>query len=299
MNGILCIDKPQEMTSFAVCALLRRLTGEKRIGHAGTLDPMATGVLPVMLGRATRAIPLLPTHDKGYRATMRFGAVSDTLDVWGAVETTGAALPSMAAIEAALPTFRGEIRQVPPMTSALKKDGVRLYELARRGIEVEREARPVTIYALEVVAYDDVRGELTVDCACSAGTYIRTLCDDLGRALGCGAVMTALRRTAAAGYTLAEALTVDDCKALAESGQLETAIRAVDSAFTVHPSVTVTDAQARRFSNGGALSLDRLGTQTVTGTTRVYAPNGVFLGLGTPENGELQVLRLLGGSDNG
>ena len=299
MNGILCIDKPQEMTSFACCALLRRLTGEKRIGHAGTLDPMATGVLPVMLGRATRAIPLLPTHDKGYRATLRFGAVSDTLDVWGAVTETGTALPTRAAIDAALPAFRGEILQVPPMTSALKKDGVRLYELARRGIEVEREARPVTIYALTVVDYDEARGELTVDCTCSAGTYIRTLCDDLGRVLGCGAVMTALRRTAAAGYTLADTVTVEQCKALSESGELTSRIRAVDTAFTVHPSVTVTDAQARRFSNGGALSLERLGHQTVAGTTRVYAPDGAFLGLGTPENGELQVLRLLGGSDNG
>lgn len=299
MNGILCIDKPQEMTSFAVCALLRRLTGEKRIGHAGTLDPMATGVLPVMLGRATRAIPLLPTHDKAYRATMRFGCVSDTLDVWGAVTETGGKLPCLDEIEAVLPRFRGDVLQVPPMTSALKKDGVRLYELARRGIEVEREARPVTIYALDIVSFDEATGELEVDCACSAGTYIRTLCDDLGRALGCGAVMTALRRTAAAGYTLADTLTVEECKALAENGALEQRILAVETAFAVYPSVMVTEAQARRFSNGGTLSLDRLGQQTVTGVTRVLAPNGVFLGLGSPENGELQVLRLLGGSDNG
>lgn len=299
MNGIICIDKPQEMTSFAVCAMLRRLTGEKRIGHAGTLDPMATGVLPVMLGRATRAIPLLPTHDKAYRATMRFGCVSDTLDVWGEVTETGKSAPTRDEIEAVLPRFRGEILQIPPMTSALKKDGVRLYELARRGIEVEREARPVTIYSLDVVSYDEASGELVVDCACSAGTYIRTLCDDLGCVLGCGAVMTALRRTAAAGYTLADALTADECKLLAERGELEEKILAVETAFAVYPSVSVTDAQARRFANGGALALDRLGNQTVDGVVRVLTPNGVFLGLGCPENGELQVLRLLGGSNDG
>lgn len=297
MNGILCVDKPQEMTSFDCCAILRRLTGERRIGHAGTLDPMATGVLPLMLGRATRAIPLLPTHDKTYRATLRFGCVSDTLDIWGNVTPQTAALPTLAAVEEALPTFRGEIMQVPPMMSALKKDGVRLYDLARQGIEVEREARPVTIHRLDVVGYEN--GELTVDCSCSAGTYIRTLCDDLGRLLGCGAVMTALRRTAAAGYTEADCHTIEEWRAFAENGTLEQHIRPVDSAFTVYGQVSVSAAQATRFQNGGALSLDRLGAQTVAGVTRVYAPDGAFLGLGTPKEGELHVLRLLGGISNG
>ncbi len=299
MNGILCVDKPQEMTSFACCALLRRLTGEKRIGHAGTLDPMATGVLPIMLGRATRAIPLLPTHDKAYRATLRFGYVSDTLDVWSNITATEQPLPTLAEVEAVLPAFRGDIRQVPPMMSALKKDGVRLYELARQGIEIEREARPVTIHRLALVGYDPVSGELTLDCTCSAGTYIRTLCDDLGRMLGCGAVMTALRRTAAAGYTLTDCYTVDEWRTFAENDELEAHIRPVDSAFASFGSVSVTAAQATRFGNGGALSLDRLGSQSVEGTVRVYAPDGSFLGLGTPENGELHVLRLLGGTPYG
>ena len=212
MDGILCLDKPAEMTSFAACAMLRRLTGEKKVGHAGTLDPMATGVLPVFFGKATRAIPLLPCHDKTYTATLQFGRCSDTLDCWGTVTETGGALPSLSEIEALLPAFRGEILQVPPMTSALKKDGVRLYELARQGIEVPREARPVTIYELTVDAYDANAGVLTITCSCSAGTYIRSLCDDLGRALGCGAVMTTLRRTAAAGYSLSSCLTADSCR---------------------------------------------------------------------------------------
>lgn len=290
-DGILCIDKPAGMTSFLCCAVARRLLGVKKVGHAGTLDPNATGVLPLLVGRATKALDHLPTHDKRYTATMRFGAVSDTLDMWGDVHPTGAALPALAAIEAALPAFRGEILQVPPMTSALKKDGVRLYDLARQGIEVERKARPVTIYSLEILAYDPVAGLLTVDCRCSKGTYIRTLCDDLGRALGCGAVMTALRRTAAAGYTEADCLTLDDARALAENGALADRLCPIDSAFAPYPAIRVTAAQATRFGNGGALSLDRLNAP-VTGITRVYGTAGEFLGLGRPDGTELAILQL-------
>lgn len=294
MNGILCVDKPQGMTSFACCAVLRRLTGERKIGHAGTLDPMATGVLPLMLGRSTRAIPLLPTHDKSYRATLKFGFTSDTLDVWGTVTPTGKPLPTRTAVEAALPLFRGAIWQVPPMVSALKKDGVRLYELARQGIEVEREARPVTVHRLEAVSYDAATGALELLCVCSAGTYIRTLCDDLGAVLGCGAIMTALRRTKAAGYDETDCYSVEEWERFAREGVLEQYIRPVDTAFAVYPSVSVSQAQATRFANGGALSLDRLGNQSVVGITRVYEPDHTFLGLGTPAEGALHVLRLLG-----
>lgn len=294
MNGILCVDKPQDMTSFTCCAILRRLTGERKIGHAGTLDPMATGVLPLMLGRSTRAIPLLPTHDKCYRAMLRFGFTSDTLDVWGAVTPTGKPLPTLEAIEAVLPSFRGDILQVPPMVSALKKDGVRLYELARQGVEIEREARPITVYRLEAEAYDAVGGELTVVCECSAGTYIRTLCDDIGAALGCGAVMTSLRRLQAAGYSEADCYTLEQWEQFARDGVLEQYIRPVDTAFASYPAICVSQAQATRFLNGGALSTDRLGGQVLGDVTRVYAPDRTFLGLGTPAEGELQVLRLLG-----
>lgn len=291
MNGILCVDKPQEMTSFAACAVLRRLTGEKKVGHAGTLDPMATGVLPLFFGKATRAIPLLPCHDKTYAVTLQFGKQSDTLDSCGTVTDTGKPLPTIDAIEAALPSFRGDILQVPPMMSALKKDGVRLYELARRGIEIEREARPVTIHSLAIDGYDPKEGVLQLICSCSAGTYMRTLCDDLGRMLRCGAVMTALRRTMAAGYPITACVTVDDCRAFAEEGTLLTRIQPIDTAFTTFDAVTVSAAQATRFRNGGSLSLDRLNT-AVTDTVRVYSPDQTFLGLGTPCENELQILRL-------
>ncbi len=293
MNGILCVDKPQDMTSFSCCALLRRLTGEKKVGHAGTLDPMATGVLPLMFGKATRAIPLLPTHNKRYHATLQFGKRSDTLDIWGAVTDTGHALPTLAAIEATLPAFRGEILQVPPMMSALKKDGVRLYDLARQGIEIEREARPITIHTLEIVGYDAENGLLQLLCDCSAGTYIRTLCDDLGRVLGCGAVMTALRREAAAGYALSACLTPDDCREAAENGSLPDKILPVDTAFTVYPAVTVTAAQAVRFRNGGELSVDRVSALPRDAeTVRIYDPQQTFLGLGRADGAAVRVLRI-------
>ena len=295
LNGILCLDKPAEMTSFLCCAILRRLLGVKKVGHGGTLDPNATGVLPLLVGNATKALDRLPIHDKRYTATMRFGAVSDTLDVWGQVQQTGGAIPTLAAIEAALPAFRGEIRQIPPMTSALKKDGVRLYELARQGIEIEREARDVSVYTLDILDYDPTIGELTVDCHCSKGTYVRTICDDLGRVLGCGAVMTALRRTMAAGYTLEQCITLEEARALAENGTLAARLLPTDTALSAYPSLTVTGPQATRFANGGALSLERL-QRPVEGLTRVYDPSGVFLGLGNPLDGELKVDKLLKGA---
>ncbi|MBQ8684429.1 MAG: tRNA pseudouridine(55) synthase TruB [Clostridia bacterium] len=292
MDGILCIDKPEGMTSFLCCAIVRRLLGVKKVGHAGTLDPNATGVLPLLIGRATKLLDRLPVHDKCYTATLQFGAVSDTLDIWGKVEQTGAPLPTIEAIDQALPAFRGDILQVPPMTSALKKDGVRLYELARKGIEIQREARPVTIYSLERLAADETTGTMSFSCHCSKGTYIRTICDDLGQALGCGAVMTALRRTMAAGFTLDDCVTIEKAKALAETGSLAERLLPMEQALTAYPAITVSSAQAARFSNGGALALDRL-RQPVEGVVRVYSPDGVCIGLGNPMDGELKMDCLL------
>lgn len=292
MDGILCIDKPEEMTSFLCVAIIRRLLGVKKVGHAGTLDPNATGVLPLLIGRGTKLLDHLPRHDKCYTATLRFGATSDTLDVWGEVTKTGGTTPTRAEVEAALPAFRGDIMQVPPMTSALKKDGVRLYDLARQGIEVEREARPVTIYELELLDYNEKEGLLTLHCHCSSGTYIRTLCDDLGRMLGCGAVMTALRRTMAAGYPLTDCITLDEVKALAEAGTLAERLLPLESALAAYPAVTVSAPQAARFRNGGALDLTRL-RQKVEGPIRVYDPDGTCIALGAPADGVLKMTCLL------
>jgi len=291
MDGIFLLDKPQNITSFGCCAMARRLLGEKKIGHAGTLDPMATGVLPLLAGKATRALALLPCHDKRYAATLRFGYTSDTLDVWGSVVPTGGKVPEIGDIEAALEGFRGDILQIPPMMSAIKKDGVRLYELARRGEEIEREARPVTIQLLNVIDYNQKTGELSLDCRCSKGTYIRTLCDDLGHVLGCGAVMIALRRTEAAGFADDECITPEQAAELAESGRLGERVLPIEQVFMLYPAITVTEAQTARFRNGGALFLERL-SGDVSGITRVYAPDGVFVGLGQPNDEELKILRL-------
>ncbi len=289
MDGIICIDKAAEKTSFVQCAIIRRILQEKKVGHAGTLDPMATGVLPILLGKATRALDFLPTHDKRYTATMQFGYQSDTLDVWGNVTATGGNIPTLAAIETVLPTFRGDIMQIPPMTSAIRKDGKRLYELAREGIEIEREPRPVTVYSLDVLAFDAQKGELTFDCRCSKGTYIRSICDDLGKALGCGGIMTALRRTEAAGFTLADSIPLSDetPKDLLTAHLLPT-----ESLFSPYPSVFVSEKQAVRFQNGGDLALNRIKQDIPNRTVRVKAPDGTFLGLGQPNEDTLHVLKL-------
>ena len=288
MNGILALDKPSDISSFLACSIVRRLLGAAKAGHGGTLDPMATGVLPILLGSATRAMDLIPAQDKRYEATLRFGFVSDTLDACGKVTATGKPAPTRAALEAALAAFRGDILQVPPMTSALQKDGVRLYELARRGIVVDRPARPVTVYALDLIAFAGDAATIAVHC--SKGFYVRSLCDDVGRALGCGAVMTALRRTEAAGIPLARCVTLNEAKALA-AGTLAERVLPTDTLFAAYPAVTVTAAQAVRFSNGGALALDRLKT-VPAGVARVYGDTGVFLGLGCPKDGELRITRL-------
>jgi len=289
LNGILCLDKPPNMTSFSACSRVRRMLGIKKTGHTGTLDPMATGVLPILCGHATRALDWLPSHDKRYLVTVTLGMISDTGDIWGVTEATGRPLPGRDEVEAALAPFRGDILQVPPMMSAIKKDGVRLYELHRKGIEIEREARPVTIHTLELVSFEG--DTFTLDCHCSKGTYMRTIAEDLGRALGCGALMSGLRRTLAADFSLAQCLTLDEIQALCDNGTVADHIRPVDTVLSCYPSLRVTEAQGHRFRNGGALSLDRLSVP-VTDTVRVYDPEGAFIGLGTPKEDELKVARL-------
>lgn len=274
MNGFVVLDKGDGMTSFRASATLRRIFSEKKTGHTGTLDPMATGVLPVALGKATRFIDFLPDSDKGYRARFRFGITTDTLDITGAVLEEKECDVKREDILPVLERFRGEIMQTPPMYSAISKDGVRLYELARKGIEVEREQRQIEIKRLELTDYED-GGEFEIDVICSKGTYIRSLIADIGEALGCGAVMTALRRTMANGFTLDDAKTAEEVEVLGEG-----AVLGIDHPFFCYPSVTISEKQATRFRNGGELSADRLRTEIYPSVYRVYAPDGLFLGLG-------------------
>ncbi len=291
MNGFVVLDKRGGITSFQAANCVKRVFQTKKTGHTGTLDPMATGVLPVALGRATRFIDFLPDSQKAYTARLRFGETTDTLDITGTVLTRCDADVNALQVCAALPAFRGDILQVPPMYSAVSVNGQRLYRLARQGVEVERQARPVRIMELELTK--ELPGsEFEIEVVCSKGTYIRQLISDLGETLGCGAVMTALRRTAANGFTIAQAVTEE---ALREDPAA--ALLPFDSPFEVYPAVEVTEKQAVRFANGGALSANRLKEIPAEGRCRVYAPDGAFLGLGELRAGDepaLHVLRVTG-----
>ncbi len=296
-NGVLIIDKPEGITSFDVVYRLRRLTGQRKIGHTGTLDPMATGVLPLLLGKAARAESLLPETWKEYEAGFRLGEETDTEDSTGKLLSQCERAVSREELEKALESFRGDILQVPPMYSALKRDGKKLYELARQGIVVEREPRPVTVYELELLEYGKAGREGRLRIRCSAGTYVRTLCADLGKALGVGGIMISLRRTAACGFSKKEALTLEEASALQKEGLLSGRILPVEYLFREFSSLRVTEAQAKRFCNGGELDLHRttLSGKQFTGEERfrVLGPGG-FLGLGKVDldAGSLKVLKL-------
>lgn len=296
MTGIILIDKPKDITSFGAVARVRRICGEKKCGHTGTLDPMATGLLTVMLGGATRFSELLPSHDKAYRAEFRLGTVTDTLDITGKVLETRPVSANAAQVAAALAEFVGEIEQLPPMYSAVSVNGKRLYDLARQGVEVEREPRRVTVYSAEILEANESAGEYAVSVECSSGTYIRTLISDLGEKLGCGAVLTELRRTAANGFKIDSAVTLEALSQAAESGELDRLIIPVDRALEEYPIITVSAAQARRFGNGGELSLERLKYPRTLGLFRIYDPDGAFMGLGEIGYGDsLKVKRVFVG----
>lgn len=296
MNGVIVVDKPAGFTSFDVVAVMRGICHERKIGHTGTLDPMATGVLPLLLGSATRALPFLEDTSKEYRAGFRFGTATDTQDITGHVTAQSSVKVTRGQIKDALPQFRGNIMQTPPMYSAVSVNGRRLYDLARQGIEVERKKRPVTISHMELVEFDEALQEGCLEVACSKGTYIRTICANLGEALGTCGVMTSLRRAFASGFSLDDAITIGQAKELAAQGRISECLKPTESLFAGMPKVSVSQAQAVRFSNGGALDVGRtplracLLQQDVR--FRVFAPDGVFLGLGTVSGDELRVLRL-------
>lgn len=296
MNGIIVMDKPSGFTSFDIVAIMRGLCRTKKIGHTGTLDPMATGVLPLLLGSATRAASLLPDTGKEYEAGFRLGYSTDTQDSTGKTTAESSLHVTREDVENVLPRFRGEIFQLPPMYSAVSVGGKRLYQLARQGIEVEREKRRITIYRMELTSFDEPSQSGTLTVACSKGTYIRTLCADIGLALGTYGVMTALRRTQAAGFSLDDAVTLDKAKELAGAGELEQRLLPTQTLFTSYPALQVSQAQARRFSNGGALNLSYTALKNMQpengGIYRVNSPENVFLGLGVIGKEEICVLRL-------
>lgn len=281
MNGIVIIDKPAGWTSQDVTARLRRVFGTRRIGHGGTLDPMATGVLPVFVGRATRGVEFFEHAEKTYETELLLGVATDTEDTTGTVLTRREVSVTQARLDEVLERFRGEIMQIPPMYSALKVNGQKLCDLARKGRQVERQPRPVTIHELTLLSREGDTLHLRVRC--SKGTYIRTLCADIGEALGCGGCMQALRRTQAGEYTIAEAVPLQQ---LLEAAEPETYLRDVDTMFRGYPGVKLTVNQEKRCRNGNAFSVSLPG-----GTYRAYSQSGEFLMLAKVEDGVMSTIK--------
>lgn len=295
MTGIICVNKEKDITSFGVVAKLRGITGEKKAGHTGTLDPMATGVLPVMFGGATRFLNFLPDSDKGYRATFKLGMTTDTLDITGEVTSQSEVAVSVDDVKKVMCDFVGVIDQIPPMFSAKSVDGVRLYDLAREGKTVEREACKVEIKNLDLVSFDDNEHVYQIDVLCSKGTYIRSLIDDIGKKLGCGAVMTELCRTKAMGFDLSDCVTLAELQERKDSGKgFDDVLIDIERMFDCYKKVRVSPAQSTRFFNGGALDINRVQKNIMPDEIcAVYSDKNEFLGLGQRQSEELKVLRVL------
>ena len=293
MNGVILINKEKDFTSFDVVAVVRKLIGQKKVGHTGTLDPNATGVLPVLLGTATKAQDIIPCHDKRYLADFKLGIATDTLDIWGEITETKPAEVKREELEKALRCFRGEIEQLPPMYSAVSVGGKRLYQYAREGKEVERRTRKVTVYSLELLSFDESSQSGRLDIYCSNGTYIRTLIDDLARTLSTVGVMTGLVRYEACGYRLGDCMTLAQLRERADSGDMSF-VRSVESIFAVYDELTVSDKQANRFVNGNPLDIARTALKNSAVDKKIYRvkdKQGSFLSLGIVDGDSLKLYK--------
>ena len=284
MNGILLIDKQPDWTSNDVVAKLKGILHQRRIGHSGTLDPMATGLLVVFVGRATRAVEFAEGHDKRYIAGLRLGIATDTQDITGRVLEAKDVTVTREELEQALVGFRGEIQQIPPMYSAIKQNGRRLYDIARKGGEVERKPRAITIHDLRVI--DGQEGDWLLDVRCSKGTYVRTLCHDLGRALGCGGCMSSLRRVEAGQFSVDQAVTLSQVQQMADAGRMEELLLPVDSLFQAYPHCTASASQEKKIRCGNQVKTGLAG-----GDYRVYTESGEFLMLGRVEDGIMKTVK--------
>ena len=284
MNGILLIDKQPDWTSNDVVAKLKGILHQRRIGHSGTLDPMATGLLVVFVGRATRAVEFAEGHDKRYLAGLRLGITTDTQDITGTVLEEKSVSVSMEELDQALALFRGEIQQVPPMYSAIKHQGRRLYDIARKGGQVERAPRTITIHDLRVTGGKG--GDWLLDVSCSKGTYVRTLCHDLGQTLGCGGCMSSLRRVQAGQFSVDQAVTLEQVQIMADEGRAEELLLPVDSLFDQYPACVVDAAQEKKIRCGNQVE-----SGLAVGMYRVYNQGGDFLMLGRAEDGKMRTVK--------
>lgn len=294
MNGIFGVNKPQGFTSFDVIAKLRGILRIKRLGHGGTLDPMATGVLPVFVGKATKACDIMPDNSKSYTAGFRLGITSDTQDITGNILTESGKKISSDELTAVIPEFTGSIQQIPPMYSAVQINGVRLYDLARQGIEVERTAREIEIKKIDVLSYDPETRTGTLAVECGKGTYIRTLINDIGGKLGCGGVMTSLVRTSSCGINIDECYTLDEIQQAKDENRLETLVIPIERIFCGLPEIKLNEVQSRMYRNGVKLDLNRI-NNIKHGAERyaVYGFDGEFIGIAGAdyENSELRAVK--------
>ena len=268
-DGIIVINKEKGFTSHDVVNVVRKTLGMRKVGHTGTLDPEAEGVLPICLGKGTKVSDMLMFSDKEYIAGVKLGISTDTQDIWGNVLNTSDKKITREEFEKVVDSFVGEITQVPPMYSAIKVNGKKLYEYAREGKEVERKERKVTIYGIDILSFDD---EIKIKVACSKGTYIRTLINDIGEALGTYACMDSLVRTKSSVFTLENAVTLGELKAYAEEGTAGEHIMSIDSVFEIYPAIYLDDEQTKRITNGAPS-----GVKADVGTYRAYDKDGNFL----------------------
>ena len=288
-NGIIILHKGEGLTSQSAVNRVKRLLGAAKAGHTGTLDPLATGILPILVGNAVKAGEYMLSSDKHYIATLRLGVTSDTEDITGKLEKTDSGIPSEAEVLRVISGFVGEIMQVPPMVSALKVGGKKLCDLARQGIVIEREARPITIFRLD--AKKIAEDAYSLDVICSKGTYIRTLCADIGRSLGCGGVMETLCRAEASGFTLAEAHTLEELEAMSEA-EREAAVLPVETVFMKHEAVVLPPFFARLAKNGLPIYQKKIGKSFAEGTyLRMCDADGFFaLGRVLPREEEMAIV---------
>ena len=284
LNGILLIDKPQDWTSNDVVSKMRGILHERRIGHSGTLDPLATGLLVVFVGRATRAVEFAEADSKEYVAGLRLGVSTDTQDITGNALAENECSVSENELLSALESFKGDISQIPPMYSAIKVGGRKLYELARKGEEVERKARAINISKLDVIGREN--NDYILDVACSKGTYIRTLCNDIGESLGCGGCMSSLRRIKAGVFGVENAHTLQEIQSAADNGTVSELIIPVDTLFAAYPEISVSASKEKKLRCGNIVE-----NTAENGKYRVYSESGEFLLLGEVNDGKLKTIK--------
>lgn len=284
MNGIILIDKPQEWTSHDVVGKLRGILHERRIGHSGTLDPLATGLLVVFIGRATRAVEFAEADRKEYVAGLRLGMSTDTQDITGRIVSEGSGIPDEPEVRNVLERFKGGLEQIPPMYSAVKIGGKKLYELARKGESIERKPRHITVFDLEITGRSD--DDYILDVVCSKGTYIRTLCHDIGETLGCGGCMSSLRRIKSGVFSVEDAYTISEIQEAADRGEADKLLLPTDTLFAGYPELRADADDEKKLKNGNVIS-----TAAPDGRFRVYSESGEFLLLGDVNAGKLKTVK--------